>query len=428
MQPSSAAKVVLRIFRTLLLASAVFSAPAHAQTFTVLHTFTGAPNDGEGPFGQLTRDSAGNLYGTTEGGGKGNCARYAGGGCGTAFMLNQAGKEIAKFSFNGGNGFVPLAGLLRDAAGNFYGTTVNGGDATCYKLGCGTVFKITSTGKETVLHEFTGTPDGESPEALLVEDAAGNLYGTTYEGGAFENAGTVFKVDKEGNESVLYNFCSEANCADGNSPYPGVILDAAGNLYGVAEGGGLYDSGVVYEIDTKGQESVLYSFGGGLDGSAPFSVLTADLDGNLYGTTRGGGNLACGGGDGCGVVFQLSPHSGGSWTDTTLYTFCAILSCADGEEPIAGPLARDAAGNLFGTTAFGGASRCNGGGCGVVFKLDTTGKETVLHSFTGGADGGFPWAGLTMDSAGNLYGVATGGGDTACSPPSGCGVVFKLTP
>ncbi|MGO9648946.1 MAG: choice-of-anchor tandem repeat GloVer-containing protein [Terriglobales bacterium] len=426
MQPSSAAKVVPQIFRTLLLASAVFSAPAHAQTFTVLHTFTGAPNDGEGPFGQLIRDSAGNLYGTTTAGGVGKCGNY--GGCGTAFMLNKAGKEIAKFSFNGRNGFSLLAGLLRDAAGNFYGTTVFGGDKTCEPpYGCGTVFKISKTGKETVLHKFTGTPDGWSPEALLVEDAAGNLYGTTYEGGAFDNAGTVFKVDKEGNESILYNFCSEANCADGNSPYPSVILDTAGNLYGVA-GGGIYGAGVVYELDGTGKETVLYSFTGFSDGGGPAAVLLADANGNLYGTTQGGGNLACGGGDGCGVVFKLSPHSGGSWTESTLYTFCTLLSCADGEEPIAGPLVRDTAGNLYGNTYFGGASRCNGAGCGVVFKLDATGKETVLHSFTGGADGGFPWAGLTMDSAGNLYGVATGGGDTACSPPSGCGVVFKLTP
>jgi uncharacterized repeat protein (TIGR03803 family) len=420
MQPSTAAKAISRIFLTFL-ASATLAAPVHAQTFTVLHTFTGAPGDGEGPFGQLIRDSAGNLYGTTTEGGSGKCGNY--GGCGTAFMLNETGKEVAKFSFNGRDGFSLLAGLLRDAAGNFYGTTVYGGDTSCFEIGCGTVFKISKTGKEAVLHKFTGSPDGEMPEALLVEDAAGNLYGTTYQGGAFENAGTVFKVDSEGNEIVLYSFCAEVNCTDGNTPYPGVIRDAAGNLYGVTAAGGEFDRGVVFQLDATGKESVLYSFSGGSDGGFPDSVLVEDAGGNLYGTTKDGGNSGCTGGAGCGVVFELSPQPGGSWTESVLYVFCSLANCADGEEPLAGPLVRDFSGNLYGTTYFGGIDDD-----GVVFKLDTAGKETVLHSFTGGADGADPWAGLTMDSAGNLYGVATAGGDTACFPPSGCGVVFKITP
>src|SRR5580698_467814 len=181
MQPSSAVNAVSRIFLTMLLTAAILPAQAQGQTFTVLHTFTGAPGDGEGPFGQLIRDSAGNLYGTTTVGGTGKCGNY--GGCGTAFMLNKAGKEVAKLSFNGKDGFSLLAGLLRDAAGNFYGSTVYGGDVSCFELGCGTVFRISKTGKETVLHKFTGSPDGEMPEALLVEDTAGNIYGTTLWGG-----------------------------------------------------------------------------------------------------------------------------------------------------------------------------------------------------------------------------------------------------
>ncbi len=420
MQPSSAANVVFRIFLMFPLVTAVCAAPARAQTFTVLHTFTGAPNDGEWPFAGLIRDSAGNLYGTTEAGGKGKCSQY---GCGTGFMLNKAGKEVALVSFDGADGYNPMAGLLRDANGNFFGTTVLGGDANCYKLGCGTVFKVSKTGKETALHKFTGSPDGEEPEAVLVEDPAGNLYGTTYEGGSIANAGTVFKVDSAGDEAVLYTFCSEPNCTDGEFPYASVIRDAAGNLYGAAFGGGAFGAGAVYElINGSGQEIVLYSFTGGSDGSGPASVLFLDSQDNLYGTTKYGGNLTCSGGDGCGVVFELSPQSGGNWKEATLYTFCSLPNCADGQFPLDGPLVRDATGNLYGTTYFGGNADD-----GVVFKLDTNGKETVLHSFTGGSDGGEPWAGLTMDSSGNFYGATAFGGDTKCFPPSGCGVVFEIT-
>lgn len=206
-----------------------------------------------------------------------------------------------------------------------------------------------------------------------------------------------------------------------------MIRDAAGNLYGVTGAGGADGGGVAYKLDATGDEILLCSFEGS-DGIGPDSVLAADGAGNLYGTTEGGGNSECGG-TGCGVVFELSPDSGGSWTGTVLYTFCSQSNCADGVEPLDGPLVRDAAGNLYGTTYFGGAlPNCNGAGCGVVFKLDPSGKETVLHSFTGGTDGAFPWAGLTTDAAGNLYGVTAGGGDINCFPPEGCGVVFKITP
>jgi uncharacterized repeat protein (TIGR03803 family) len=420
MRPSSAAKVISPIFLAFLLATAILAASAHAQTFTVLHTFKGAPTDGEAPFGQLIRDSAGNLYGTTNSGGAGKCTS----GCGTAFMLNKAGKEVGLYSFGGKNGGYPLAGLFRDSAGNFYGTTTGGG-ANCYGMGypgCGTVFKLSKTGKETLLYSFAGTPDGYTHEALLV-GGDGSLYGTTLLGGASGGYGTVFKLDKVGQDTILHTFTGPpGGGGDGADPYAGVIRDAAGNLYGVTDAGGAYCCGVVYEIDTTGTETLLYSFTGFSDGDGPLSVLLLDSAGNLYGTTKAGGNEQCGG-SGCGVVFELSPQPGRSWTESVLYVFCSLPNCADGEKPLAGPLVRDAAGNLYGTTFFGGTADD-----GVVFKLDGSGKETVLHSFTGGADGGFPWAGLTMDSAGNLYGGATGGGDFSCFPPSGCGVVFKITP
>jgi uncharacterized repeat protein (TIGR03803 family) len=179
---------------------------------------------------------------------------------------------------------------------------------------------------------------------------------------------------------------------------------------------------VVFEFDTAGTETVLHDFAGGSDGAYPSSVLIRDAAGNLYGTTTQGGSAECGG-TGCGTIFEVSPALGRGWTEKELYVFCSVSNCADGEGPISGPLVRDSAGNLYGTTYFGGTNDA-----GIVFKLDGTGKETVLHSFTGGTDGAHPWAGLTMDAVGNLYGTTQAGGDLACYAPVGCGVVFKLTP
>jgi uncharacterized repeat protein (TIGR03803 family) len=342
--------------------------------------------------------------------------------------MSQTGKLIWLHSLTFTNGAGPMAGVLRDKSGNLYGTTTFGGSG-CSASGCGVVFELDGTGqKETVLHRFKDGGDGELPESLLVEDNAGKLYGTTYEGGAY-GYGTAFVVDKERKESILHSFAGPiGGGGDGAFPYPGVIRDAAGNVYGVTADGGAVCCGSVYQIDRAGSETLLYSFGGGSAGDGPFSVLVADSAGNLYGTTKGGGNSECGG-TGCGVVFELSPHSGGEWTENVLYTFCSQSNCADGVEPLDGPLVRDAAGNLYGTAYFGGdLSNCNGAGCGVVFKLDPSGKETVLHTFTGGADGAFPWAGLTTDASGNFYGVTAGGGDTNCFHPEGCGVVFRITP
>ena len=209
---------------------------------------------------------------------------------------------------------------------------------------------------------------------------------------------------------------------DGAFPGPGIIRDAAGNLYGAASGGA-YGEGTVYELSSSGEETLLYSFPGGSDGAQPSSTLLLDSQGNLYGTTQNGGNSECGGTGVLGVVFELSPQSGGGWTEKVLYAFCSLSSCADGDRPLFGPLVMDAAGNLYGTTVFGGNStKCNGT-CGVVFKLDTAGKESVLHNFTGGADGAIPAMGVTLDSSNNLYGTTEEGGDLKCEPKhGGCGV------
>jgi uncharacterized repeat protein (TIGR03803 family) len=418
-KPFPTANMVFPIFLTLLLASIVVAAQTQATKFNVLHTFHGA--DGGSPMGVLVRDAAGNIYGTTVGGGTGKCSKL---GCGTAFKLNRSGQQVWVHSFGGGDGYGPDAGLLRDAAGNLFGTTLDGGKVTktcggAQAGGCGVVFRLDRNGNETVLYKFKGTPDGDSPEALLVEDKAGNLYGTTYEGGA-EGLGAVLKIDTNGKEIILHSFAGPPDGGgDGALSYQGVIRDAAGDLYGVTAGGGVYGAGVVYKV-AGGKETLLYSFTGGSDGGGPNSVLLADVNGNLYGTTQNGGSsTVCDGG--CGTVFRLSPD-GGSWTETVLYSFCSVDGCVDGERPIAGPLVRDSAGNLYGTTYFGGTNDD-----GVVFKLDASGKETVLHSFTGGADGEFPYAGLVRDSSGNLYGTTQAGG-ARCYTSYTCGVVFKITP
>jgi uncharacterized repeat protein (TIGR03803 family) len=409
-----------------MLAATVAAQPAQGQSykFKILHTFHG--NDGAAPVGQLARDKSGNVYGTAIIGGIGKCQ----GGCGTVFKLSGSGTLLWSHRFAGTNGQEPYAGLFRDSSGNLFGTTVYGGKVNnhlCPDLyGCGLVFKLDQAGAETVLHKFVGSPNGYLPNGPLVQDAAGSSYGTTSEGG--QGYGVVFKINGTGEESVLYNFTGGS---DGCFPDAGVILDGAGNLYGVTRQGGSdfcnSGYGVVFKLDTTGNETVLHTFGGG-DGAYPESVLLFDTHGNLYGTTTAGG----GSGDcfkGCGVVFELSPRNG-DWTEAVLYSFCPASGCTDGDTPIAGPLVRDSKGNLYGTTYFGGAhANCNGGeGCGVVFKLDTASTETVLHSFTGGADGAAPWGGLTSDSMGNLYGAASQGGDLKCQPGNGqgCGTVFKI--
>jgi uncharacterized repeat protein (TIGR03803 family) len=400
-----------------LMVAAAGTQPAQAQTFKVLHTFHG--KDGAFPIGQLVLDKAGNIYGTTGSGGNVVCQQdYQ--GCGTVFKLDKNGARVWVHSFNFNNGSGPMAGVLRDTAGNLYGTTTFGGKTTkaCGSGGCGVVFKLDRTGRrETVLHFFKGFTDGNNPEALLTQDPAGNIYGTTIWGGSEDN-GVAFKIDSAGKEGVLYTF---QGGSDGGSDYPGVISGPGGLLYGVA-GWGAFGDGVVFDLDTAGNETVLHSFSGA-DGLGPSSVLIADASGNLYGTTSGGGNRGCGG-TGCGVVFELSPQSGGYWTESVLYVFCSLSNCADGEEPLTGPLVRDAGGNLYGTTYVGGAYND-----GTVFKLDSTGKETVVHNFAGTKDGALPWAGLTLDAAGALYGMAETGGDLTCQPKyGGCGVVFKITP
>jgi uncharacterized repeat protein (TIGR03803 family) len=268
--------------------------------------------------------------------------------------------------------------------------------------------------QEKVLHSFNGDPGGASPEAGLVRDPAGNLYGTTPYGGAYKG-GTVFKVAASGVESVLYNFCSQSRCTDGARPFAGLVRDSMGNLYGTTQYGGDSYAGTVFKLSASGVESVLYSFcsqSGCADGEYPVAGLVRDSEGNLYGTTQAGGAS----GYYHGTVFKVS--AGG--VESVLYNFCSRRRCADGENPYAG-LVRDPADNLYGTTFGGGAA-----GVGTVFEVSANGVESVLYSFgptrTSAADGASPFAGLVRDAAGNLYGTTYYGG------ASDLGTVFKLVP
>ncbi len=356
-----------------------------------MHQFTGAPADGALPFTGVILDSEGNLYGTTAEGGATNT--------GTVYKLSATGQITLLYSFTGGaDGGAPHAVLVRDSEGNLYGTTVLGGAANY-----GVVFKLSSTGAETVLHGFTGGADGGYPPAGVVADREGNLYGTARVGGA-SGEGAVFKVDGGCTETVLYSFTGGA---DGGSPEAGLIRDSEGNLYGTTAEGGASGCGVVFKLSPSGAETVLYAFLGTPDGQGPWAGLARDSQGDLYGTTVYGGTFNFG------TVFKLDTAG----TETVLYSF---TGGTDGALPEAAPIL-DSAGNLYGTTYEGGvvAARQRPG---VVYELTAAGIETVLHYFRGSTSGAHPWAGLIRDSQGSLYGAAEQGGT------SNMGVVFKLTP
>ena len=425
----------------------------------VLYSFTGTNGDGVQPVADLIMDNLGNLYGTTPSGGltsSGICSEFSPPGCGTVFKVDPSGNETVLHSFTGtnGDGTKPVAGLIMDSAGNLYGTTQYGGITSCSSgsflpQGCGTVFKLDPSGKETVLYSFTLTNgDGASPAASLIMDSAGNLYGTTQFGGITSGncpnpntnsaapppagCGTVFKLDPSGNQTVLYSFTLTQG--DGAQPTAGVIMDSTGNLYGTTRYGGVTSSsclifntgppyppgcGTAFKLDPSGHEVVLHRFAGtNGDGAYPAAGLIMDSAGNLYGTTEFGGITSsvpgpCGGGPppiGCGTVFKLDP----SGKETVLYGFTGANG--DGDQPLGG-LIMDTAGNLYGTTGGGGS-----GFGGTVFKLGASGGKTEIYSFTGSPDGNGPAAGLIMDSAGILYGTTYGGG------PAGDGTVFSLKP
>lgn len=384
---------------------------------TVLYRFPST--DGSNPYGALIADSEGNFYGTTNDGGINECYN---GGCGMVFKLSHSadGKWLrtALYEFKGGtDGYNPVGTLLFDHTGNLYGTTVEGGSG-----GYGTVFELTplegGAWKEKVLYSFQGGSDGAFPESGLIFDGSGNLYGTTTEGGVctFPGCGVVFKLSPRADgrwvESVIYAFQG----SDGGAPYAGLIFDSADNLYGTAEFGGPNNKGVVFQLSPHSggwQETVLYVFSGP-DGAGPQAGVIFDAQGNLYGTTGGGGT----GYNASGTVFRLT-KTGQQWTETVLHTF----TVNDGATPLAG-LVIDEAGNLYGTTWEGGPNLS-----GNVFKLSPHSKgqwyETVLHNFIGPPDGSLPTAGLIFGQDGKLYGTTSRGG------PGGYfygGTVYSIEP
>ena len=365
---------------------AVVGSPlAQAQTLTVLHSFSGNP-DGSTPYGGLARDSSGNLYGTTVQGGTSNL--------GTVFEATSTGTTTVLHNFTGSpDGSTPYGALAIDSSGNLYGTTIQGGTSNL-----GVVFKVTSSGTETVLHSFTGKPDGSTPYGGLILDSSGNLYGTTVAGGS-SNTGTVFKTTSTGTTTVLHSFTGNP---DGSLPYGSLVIDSPGNLYGTTKQGGSSNLGTVFKTTSTGTTTVLHSFAGNPDGSTPYyDGLVRDSSGNLYGTTT------LGGGSNLGTVFKTTSTG----TTTVLHSFAGN---PDGSTPYGG-LVVDSSGNLYGTTVNGGSSNT-----GTIFKTTSTGTTTVLHSFTGNPDGSLPYGSLVIDSSGNLYGPTTQGGK------SNLGTVFKI--
>ena len=385
-----------------------------ASVEKILYSFNGS--DGSLPYPALTFDGKGNLYGTTLYGGE-----Y---GYGTVFELKWEDngewteKVLHSFNFNGKDGAYPYAGLIFDAKGNLYGTTYAGGTN-----GFGAVFELRFTKgswTEQVLHSFNpGGGDGAVPEAGLIFDPKGNLYGTTLQGGTYGD-GTVFELiwgsDGEWTEKVLHSF--NANSRDAAFPEASLVFDCKGNLYGTTYGGGTYSDGTVFQLrpGTNGTwtAKVLHSFNfNGEDGFLPEAALIFDEKGNLYGTTSDGGAYNNG------TAFELIPTNSGKWTEKVLHSFDHNT---DGGSVLFAGLVFNAKRNLYGTTYVGGAYSF-----GTVFKLipEKNGEwtEKVLHAFNpNGEDGLFSTAGIILDKSGNLYGVTNAGGS------SGNGVVFEISP
>jgi uncharacterized repeat protein (TIGR03803 family) len=402
-----------------------------AQTETTLHSFANDAN-GYNPVASLVFDAAGNLYSTTsEGGNFTGCNT----GCGVVFELTPGfggewSESLAHTFASGRDGATSFTALTPDGAGNFFGVTSQGGTTIKNTLGYGTVFKLSPKSgggwNETLVHSFTGAVDGANPYGTLILDSAGNLYGTAHNGGnASCNCGVVFKMSPQSGggwkETLLHTFTAK----DGAHPSANLVFDTAGNLYGTTTWGGSGCTsgncgvGVVFELSpTSGgwKEIVLHQFQDSSDGAYPNGGLIFDTAGNMYSTAEYGGNRSDCSGSGCGTVFKLSPRPGGGWTFSTIHTFVST----DGSSVLAG-LLMDASGNLYGAAQAGGSSNC-----GVVFKLSPASgggwTDSTLYQFTCGNDGGYPQSTLISDSAGNLYGTTQIGG------ANGRGAVFEITP
>jgi len=390
---------------------------ASVPTTKVLYSFTGN-SDGGYPDTDLVVDAAGNLYGSSVEGGTFDS--------GAVFKLSPSTTgwtETVLYSFTGGiDGGQPYGGVTLDAQGNLYGTAVVGGSfagSPCVESGCGVVFKLTNSGGTwtySAVHKFAGGNDGYGPGSGLTFDGNSNFYGMTPTGGA-NGLGVIYQihVDQNGNhgERVIHTFAGASDGATGSAGR--LLLDKTGNLYGVATVGGANGAGTAFKL-SRGSNGAwnfetLYSFQGQTNAGFPYGALTADAAGNFYGTTYYSGA------NGIGAVYELSPVNG-AYQERLLYSFAGG---ADGSYPISN-LVSDAAGNLYGTTSEGGAS-CS---CGTIFRLhlgnDGNWKEEVVHRFKGAPDGGFSYNGMVAGPAGVFYGTTVHGGT------NDEGSIYQFTP
>jgi uncharacterized repeat protein (TIGR03803 family) len=402
-------KLVKRALGALAVSLLLGASALAAGNERVVYSFTGG-NDGADPAVQLLFDASGDAFGTSVSGGAD--------GCGTAYELKPAGRaqwqQTLLHTFScGADGKNPYGGLVADAMGNLYGTTVAGGSGgTCDGDGCGTVYELTPSG-ETVLYNFTGANDGFGPGGPVVFDRSGNLFGTTPDGGA-HGLGVVYELSPSSGGwqyRVLHAFSGGADGAVGS--LGALLVDAKGALYGLAESGGANGLGTIYKLAPAGRKwrfTTLYAFKGQPDAASPYGGLVADKKGTLYGTTYYGGP------SGQGTVFALSRNGRRGWSERVVYSFTGD---ADGGSPTS-TLVVDGAGALLGTASAGGNPSC---GCGVAFAVaPSTGKETVEHTFGGGHDGMYPYYGLTAAAKGVYYATTAAGG------AEDMGAIFALKP
>ncbi len=433
--------VLILLAAGLLVAGTAYT--ASAQTYTVIHSFTGG-TDGAIPRTGLTADASGNYYGTTTYGGyQGqNCGAT---GCGTVFKLakrNGSWMLTNLYSFKGGSDSAwPTARVVFGPDGALYGTTAGGNGSSCSNNGCGSVFRlsppptvcaaVSCPWKETILHQFSGF-DGQVPgSGDLIFDHDGSIYGTTIAGGS-GLWGTVYKLthsNGQWTESVLYNFTGQG---DGGDPIGGVISDGAGDLYGTTALGGLnslpdfYGPGVVYELTPSGSgwtENTLYMFTDSSgDGGLPAASLVVGRDGTMYGTSPAGGIGLCAYYTyytGCGTVFAVAQH----YASTIFYNFPNDAINPGLSGPSA-PVTIDSSRNIYGTTLADGQHNA-----GSVFEIIFPNwTYNSLHDFTGNSDGGYPSSNVVIDGSGNLFGTATAGGNSnTCTMQGGCGVIWEIT-
>jgi uncharacterized repeat protein (TIGR03803 family) len=418
---------------TLFLLCTAMASRLPAQTLTTLYNFCTQTNctDGATPVGGVIAGTDGNLYGMTEAGGLGftQFPFFTDFGRGTLFKLTPGGLTTL-YDFcvnqNPSNCFMnPQGELVQGTDGNFYGTTFTGGSTFCPNVaGCGTIFKVTPAGIFDSLYNFCGggspCADGRGPSPLLTQGRDGNFYGTTQFGG-INDSGTIFKITPGGTLTTIYSFCPPfpfGGCPDGEQPMGGVVEGPDNNFYGTTSGGGTnIVGGTIFKVTSGGTLTTLYSFcslkggpSGCVDGGGSEAWLIQSPDGTSYGTTSYGN----------GTVFKIAPDG----TFTSLYTFCSQPLCVDGDRPQTAGLFRGPDGNLYGTTAFGGANNS-----GTVFKVTPGGTQSTLYSFCPQVadspfycpDGATPFGGVIRGPDGSLYGTTRVGG-----PNSNAGTIFKL--